>query len=101
MTDHLTSEQIRAARAMLGISAERLAEDAGLSLETVSAIEAGEGQVGDSLHGPARPIRRALEAAGIEFIDEDEEGGCGVRFRGPQRSQEGIRPENLTAANDD
>lgn len=101
MADYLTSEQIRAARAMLRISVEWLAKDAGLPAETISAIEAGDGPVGDNFHGPAGPIRRALEAAGIEFIDADDEGGAGIRFRRPQRHQEGIRPENLTAANDD
>jgi hypothetical protein len=31
-------------------------------------------------------VRRALEAAGIEFIDEDN-GGPGVRLRQPQRQK--------------
>jgi hypothetical protein len=86
---------------MLRLSVERLAENAGLSAQTLSAIEATDGTVGDNFHGPAGPIRRALEAAGIEFIDEDDDGGAGVRLSRPRRSQEGIRPENLTAANDD
>jgi len=32
-------------------------------------------------------IRRALEAAGVEFIDENG-GGPGVRLRKPQRSKQ-------------
>jgi hypothetical protein len=32
-------------------------------------------------------IRRALEAAGVEFIDENG-GGSGVRLRKPQRSKQ-------------
>jgi hypothetical protein len=32
-------------------------------------------------------IRRALEAAGVEFIDESESGGPGVRLRKPQRDR--------------
>jgi hypothetical protein len=32
-------------------------------------------------------VRRALEAAGVEFIDENGSGGVGVRFRKPARTR--------------
>jgi hypothetical protein len=32
-------------------------------------------------------VRRALEAAGVEFINENG-GGAGVRFREPRRNRE-------------
>lgn len=101
MAGYLTSEQIRAARAMLRLSVEALAGMASLPVETINAIEAADGPVADNLYGPAKPLRQALEGAGIEFLDPDGEGGPGLRLAGEKRAQEGIRPENLTAANDD
>jgi hypothetical protein len=101
MADYLTSEQIRAARAMLRLAVEDLARAADIPVEVLIAIEASDGQVGDNEHGPAGPLRDALEMSGIEFLEEDAEGGVGIRLMRPRRTQEGIRPENLTAANDD
>jgi hypothetical protein len=57
----LTSAQIRAARALIRWSAEDLARQSPVSVTT---------------------IRRALEQAGVEFIDA-EGGGPGVRLRVP------------------
>ena len=80
--------QCRAARALLDWSQEELAEKAGVGLVTVRHLEAGR-------HEPRRAtldvIRRALEAAGVEFIDENG-GGPGVRLREPQQ-RKGSRGE--------
>jgi transcriptional regulator with XRE-family HTH domain len=74
----ITIEQIRAARGLLGWSQTELASRAGLSLPTVKRVEAGFGpRVSDEARAK---LQRALEAAGIDFI-EDNEGGAGVRFR--------------------
>ncbi|MBL8584644.1 MAG: DNA-binding protein [Rhizobiaceae bacterium] len=99
--DYLTSEQIRAARAMLRLSVDELAKLSGVAAPTIASLESSDGPVGDNRHGPAGPLRQALEQAGIAFIDADDEGGPGLRLAGPARVQQGIRPENLTAANDD
>jgi transcriptional regulator with XRE-family HTH domain len=74
----LTIEQLRAARGLLGWSQSKLAERAGLSLPTVKRVEAN---LGARVSDDARTkLRRALESAGVEFIDENG-GGPGVRLR--------------------
>jgi transcriptional regulator with XRE-family HTH domain len=74
----ITVEQLRAARGLLGWSQSDLADRAGLSLPTVKRLEGG---FGPSVSDDARKkIKRALESAGIEFIDENG-GGPGVRLR--------------------
>jgi transcriptional regulator with XRE-family HTH domain len=78
----VTVEQLRAARGLLGWSQSELAARAGLSLPTVKRLEAGFGpRVSDEARGK---LRRAIETAGIEFIEEDG-GGSGVRFRKKRR----------------
>jgi transcriptional regulator with XRE-family HTH domain len=74
----LTIEQLRAARGLLGWSQSKLAVRAGLSLPTVKRVEA---DLGPRVSDEARhKLRRALESAGVEFIDENG-GGPGVRLR--------------------
>ena len=78
----MTVEQLRAARSLLGWSQSELAAKAGLSLPTVKRLEGG---FGPRVSGDAQAkLQRAIEAAGIEFIDENG-GGLGVRFRKPRR----------------
>ena len=71
-----TPAQCRAARGLIGWNQQELAEKAGVGIVTVHQLEAG-------LSRPRRAtldvIRRALEAAGVEFIDENG-GGPGVRL---------------------
>lgn len=77
----ITPEQCRAARGLLGWNQLDLATNAGVGIVTVRQLEAG-------LHKPRRAtlsvVRRALEAAGVEFIDENG-GGPGVRLRKPNK----------------
>jgi transcriptional regulator with XRE-family HTH domain len=81
----ITSAQCRAARGLLDWTQQELADRAGIGIVTVRQVEAG-------LSKPRRAtlevIKRAMEAAGIEFIDENG-GGPGVRLRGRQRSKSG------------
>ena len=96
----ITGTQIRGARAMIGMSIEDLAAHAGLSVETVTALENGEWA------GETRAmidVRNTLEAYGIIFIasGNQDEGGPGIRLRTRSSTDDGIRPENLNAANDD
>lgn len=79
----ITSNQIRAARAMLGMDQKTLAERAGLSLPTIQRMEASDGQVRGVVDSLVKVVE-ALEAAGIELIGEGAPstgGGRGVRFR--------------------
>ncbi len=71
----LTSEQIRAARAMLRIEQRDLAEKAGVSLETVKRIERTPGAV-SAYAATVDKLRTALEAAGVEFLN-----GSGVKLK--------------------
>ena len=80
----LTIEQLRAARGLLGWSQSMLAARAGLSLPTVKRVEAN---VGPHVSDEARnKLRRTLESAGVEFIDENG-GGAGVRLKKRQQKR--------------
>ncbi|WP_324132340.1 transcriptional regulator [Bosea sp. (in: a-proteobacteria)] len=74
----LTSEQMRAARALLRWEQKDVAEASGVSLPSIKRLE--------SKHGPlaaqertVEAIRAALVAGGVEFIAENG-GGAGVRL---------------------
>jgi hypothetical protein len=75
----LTSAQIRAARALIRWTAEDLAREALLGVTTVRRAELMESET-SLTQANDRAIRRALEAAGVEFTDENG-GGAGVRLR--------------------
>jgi transcriptional regulator with XRE-family HTH domain len=75
----LSSAQIRAARALLRWSAADLARESALGVNTIRRAEAAE--EGTSLTAANElAVRRALEAAGVMFIEENG-GGPGVRLR--------------------
>ncbi|MCX7350650.1 MAG: helix-turn-helix domain-containing protein [Alphaproteobacteria bacterium] len=79
----ITSAQIRAARALLGMDQRALAEKAGLSLPTIQRMEASDGQVRGVVDSLVKVVQ-ALDAAGIELIGENTTssgGGRGVRLR--------------------
>ncbi len=73
-------EQLRAARSLLGWSQTELAEHAGLSLPTVKRVERESGDGPNVSEDAREKLRKALEKAGVEFIDENG-GGAGVRMR--------------------
>ena len=79
----IAPEQCRAARGLLDWSQQDLAREAEVGIVTVRQLEAG-------LHQPRRAtlvvVRRTLEAAGVEFIDENG-GGPGVRLRKPKHKE--------------
>jgi len=74
----LSGTQIRAGRALLRWSADRLAEVAEVGVATVRRAEASDGTV-ETTRANEQAIRRALEEAGVEFI-EPNGGGPGVRL---------------------
>ncbi|MEZ0243409.1 MAG: helix-turn-helix domain-containing protein [Sphingomonas sp.] len=81
----ITSQQMRAARALLGIDQRELAELAGLSLPTIQRMEASDGQVRGVVDTLVKVIS-ALEQAGIELIGENAPSigtGRGVRLKEP------------------
>jgi hypothetical protein len=78
-TRPLTSAQIRAARSLIRWTADELATACALSVATVRRAELKESETALTTANDLA-IRRTLEAAGIEFIDENG-GGPGVRLR--------------------
>lgn len=78
----LTAAQIRAARALVDWSQPELAAAAKLSLPTIRRMEGPLGP-GRSSAANVDAVRRALEKAGVEFLDADENkpGGPGVRLK--------------------
>jgi transcriptional regulator with XRE-family HTH domain len=66
--------QLRMARAALGWGVRKLAEKAGVTANTVTRIENGA----DAKQSTLDALQRALEAAGVEFIDG---GQPGVRMK--------------------
>jgi DNA-binding transcriptional regulator YiaG len=75
----LTSDQIRAARALLKWTQEDLAQAIAVSVPTIKRWEAAIGVP----TGNAKKIvevRRVLEKAGVTFIEENG-GGAGARLK--------------------
>ena len=79
----LTPKQLQAARTLVGWSRDRLAEKSGVAAETIKRFEI---KGSDPRLGTVNKWRRALEVAGVQFIDED--CGPGVRLRGTKGSGE-------------
>ncbi len=75
----ITSEQMRAARALLKWSAQELADRTGMNWRTIQRFESEKGFPASRTKNLLK-IRRALEDAGVVFIDENG-GGPGVRLR--------------------
>ena len=78
----LTAAQIRAGRALVGWSGAKLAEAAGISLQTVRRMESAVGPGRSSVEN-VEAVRRALERAGVIFLEAPNEAnaGPGVRLR--------------------
>ena len=81
----LTSGQIRAARSLIRWRAEDLAKESLVGVATIRRAELAEGPTALTAVND-QAIRRTLEAAGIEFIDENG-GGPGVRLRKPPKQK--------------
>jgi hypothetical protein len=81
----LSSAQIRAARALLRWSARDLARESALGVNTIRRAEVAEDAIALTAANDLA-IRRALEAAGIEFINENG-GGPGVRLQKPPKKR--------------
>jgi hypothetical protein len=79
----ITASQCRAARGLLDWTQQELADAAHVGVATVRVFEA---EAAETRHATLAALRRAFEAAGIEFIDENS-GGVGVRLRKRGRSK--------------
>ncbi len=70
--------QIKAARVLAGWSQEDLASKAGVGIMTVKRFEASKNEFGTV--ASLSKMKKALEEAGIVFIDAGPDGGPGVRL---------------------
>jgi transcriptional regulator with XRE-family HTH domain len=73
----ITAAQCRAARGLIAWSQQDLAQRAGIGTVAVHQLESG---TSSPRRATLDVVRRAFEAAGVEFIDENG-GGAGVRLR--------------------
>jgi len=81
----IIAAQLRAARALLGIDQQTLADLAGVSLPTIQRMEASQGNVRGVVETLTKVVE-ALNAAGIELLGDNAKsdgGGRGVRFKEP------------------
>lgn len=74
-----SAQQIRAARALLGISSKELSRLSGVGWATIRRFEEAEG-IPPSRGGTLERVKQALEAEGIEFLGEPVTSP-GVRLR--------------------
>ena len=75
----MTVRQIKAARALLGWSQSDLARESGVSEPTIARLESSGGPLGGR-QTTAMRLCHAIEAAGVEFLNENG-GGPGVRLK--------------------
>ena len=75
----IRAAQVKAARALLGLSQGDLAEMTGLGIATIKRLE-----LSTELRGAATTlwkVQTTLEQAGVEFLPASDESGAGVRLR--------------------
>ena len=75
----ISSDQIRAGRALARLTAKELAERAGVGLTAVQRIENGTVSISRASVKTIEGIQRALEGAGVVFLAD----GYGVTKRQP------------------
>ena len=75
----ITAAQVKAARALLGLSQGNLAAMTGLGIATIKRLE-----LSTELRGAATTlwtVQTTLEEAGVEFLPATDQSGPGVRLR--------------------
>lgn len=79
----MTSAQLRAARALLGIDQRELAEISGVSIATIQRMESSDGNVRGVVESLTKVVE-ALKRHGVELINDNaqsQNGGRGVRLK--------------------
>jgi DNA-binding XRE family transcriptional regulator len=82
----ITGPQCRAARALVQLTAEQVAQQAGLEPQVIRDFETGRADPGVEVK---RTLRGSLEEAGAVFIPENG-GGIGVRLKYSRRDVRGV-----------
>ena len=75
----ITSAQIRAGRALLDWSREKLSRESGVGISALMRLEASGGVPGGNIK-TFDAVQKTFESAGIEFIGTPEQG-AGVRWK--------------------
>lgn len=88
----ISPAQCRAARGLIGWPPGRVEQEAHLPAGSVERYETGVSAPDPAFMGR---LRGCLEAAGVDFLEE-----TGVQLRHPLADSEGLRPDQLNAAND-
>lgn len=70
----ITGAQLRAARALAGMTQTELANQAGLDPSTIVDMEARGGEMLRSSLATVQAVQKVLETAGVEFLDGDSPG---------------------------
>jgi hypothetical protein len=83
----ITGPQCRAARALIELSAEQVAGEAGVSAQVIRDFES---RIADPGEAVKRRLVVALEAGGAVLIPENG-GGVGVRLKYSRRDVRGVR----------
>ena len=81
----LVAAQIRAARALIRWSAQKLADESGVSWTTIQRMESAA-DVPSAMARNLKSIQDTLEDVGVIFIDADDEGP-GVRLKANRAGQ--------------
>jgi transcriptional regulator with XRE-family HTH domain len=82
----MTPAQFRAARALLDMTMQEIADECGLAFMTIGRYQAGVTVSQDSI----KTIRETLERLGVVFIAAQGDDGEGVRFKHRRQNQEAI-----------
>jgi transcriptional regulator with XRE-family HTH domain len=85
----ITAAQLRAARALLRIDQQTLADLAGVSLPTIQRMEASQGNVRGVVDTLTKVVE-ALNRAGLELVADyarSDGRGRGVRMREPEQDR--------------
>lgn len=102
MMNTISPAQVRAARALLGISVDELSAESGVSAFVILQCESPvAGKAVDA--GALTALHGALQRLGVTFLADGDcaIGGDGVRLTRREPGEEGIPPERLNATNDD
>lgn len=81
----ISARQIKAARALIGLSQEELADKAKCGIATVRRIEASVSAISGTAQTISK-LEKALQSAGITFVEGDGKMGPGVRLSKPTRT---------------
>ena len=80
----ITGAQVRAGKALLDWSGNRLADEAGVAISTIRRVEACDGLLESASIKVLQALKGALEAGGVEFIGTPEDRP-GVRLITPKK----------------